>query len=46
MNIDEVLSNMLNGDPLHDSIVIGIMFVCFWTFFNAIFTGLFSIFRR
>lgn len=46
MNIEEVASNMLNGDPIHDAIVIGIIFMCFYSFYNAIFSGMFSLFRR
>lgn len=44
MNIDEVLSSMLTGEPIHDGIVIGICFVCFFEFYHAIFSGMFSIF--
>ncbi len=46
MNIEEIVSDMLNGDPVHDGLVIGIIFVCFYAFYNAIFSGLFSIFSR
>lgn len=46
MNIEEVLSSMLNGEPLHDAMVIGIAFVCFYTFYSAIFSGVFSIFKK
>lgn len=46
MNIEEVVSNMLSGEPIHDGIVIGIIFVCFYAFYNAVFTGLFSIFSK
>lgn len=46
MNIEEVVSNMLNGEPIHDGLVIGIIFVCFYAFYSAIFSGLFSIFSR
>lgn len=46
MNIEEIVSNMLTGDPVHDGIVIGIIFICFYAFYNAIFSGLFSIFSR
>ena len=46
MNIEEIVSNMLTGDPVHDGLVIGIIFVCFYAFYNAIFSGLFSIFSR
>lgn len=46
MNIEEICSNMLNGDPIHDGIVIGIIFICFYSFYNAIFSGVFSIFSK
>lgn len=46
MNIEEVVSSMLNGEAVHDGIVIGIIFVCFYAFYNAIFAGLFSIFSK
>lgn len=46
MNIEEIVSNMLNGEPVHDGLVIGIIFVCFYAFYNAIFSGLFSIFSK
>lgn len=46
MNIEEIATSMLNGDPIHDGIVIGIIFVCFYAFYNAIFSGLFTIFKK
>lgn len=46
MNIEEIATSMLTGEPIHDGIVIGIIFVCFYAFYNAIFSGLFSIFKR
>lgn len=46
MNIEEIVTNMLNGEPLHDAIVIGIIFTCFYLFYSAIFSGLFSIFSK
>lgn len=46
MNIEEVVSNMLNGDPIHDGLVIGICLLCFYAFYTAIFTGVFSIFKK
>lgn len=46
MNIEEIVSTMLNGEPIHDGIVIGIVFVCFISFYNAIFGGMFSFFRK
>jgi len=45
MNIEEIVSNMLTGEPIHDGIVIGIIFICFYSFYNAIFGGMFSLFR-
>lgn len=46
MNIEEIASSMLNGDPIHDGLVIGIIFICFYTFYSAIFSGMFSIFKK
>lgn len=46
MNIEQVISTMLNGEIIHDGIVIGIIFICFYTFYNVIFTSMFSIFDR
>lgn len=46
MNIDEIISTMLNGEPIHDSIVIGIVFVCFITFYNVFFSSVFTLFRK
>ena len=46
MNIDEIASNMLNGEPIHDAIVIGIVFTCFICFYKAIFGAVFSIFKK
>lgn len=45
MNIDDIITNMLNGEPLHDGIVIAIIFICFYTFYSEIFKGVFSIFK-
>lgn len=46
MNIEEVVSTMLSGEPVHDGIVIGIIFICFYLFYNAIFSAMFSIFSK
>ena len=46
MNIEEVVSTMLNGEPIHDGLVIGIIFICFYSFYNAIFSFLFSFFKK
>jgi len=46
MTIDEICSTMLNGEPIHDGIVIGIVFTCFIIFYKTIFSAMFSIFNR
>lgn len=46
MNIEQIIPNMLNGEPIHDGIVIGIIFICFYTFYNVVFSSIFSIFDR
>lgn len=45
MNIEEIASTMLNGEPVHDGIVIGVIFICFYVFYSEIFKGVFSIFK-
>ena len=45
MEIDKILGNMLIGEPLHDGIVIGIVFICFATFYKEIFSAIFAIFK-
>lgn len=46
MNIEEIATNMLNGEPIHDGLVIGIIFICFYTFYQVIFSSIFTIFKR
>lgn len=46
MNIDTIISTMLNGEPIHDGIVIGVIFICFITFYEVIFNAMFSIFKK
>ena len=43
MNIEEVVSNMLTGEPVHDGVVIGIIFICFYAkiSINYTFFGIF-----
>lgn len=45
-NIDSILVDFLNGEPLHDSIVIGILFTVFIIFYNTLFSAMFSIFKH
>lgn len=46
MSIDNIISTMLNGEIIHDGITIGIIFICFITFYNVVFSSLFTIFNR
>ena len=46
MNIDTIVSTMLNGEIIHDGIVIGVILICFMTFYEVIFNAMFSIFKK
>ena len=46
MNIISILQNNLTGEPLKDSVIIGILFIVFWSFYNVIFEAVFSIFKK
>lgn len=46
MNIENIISNMLNGEPLHDSIMISIAFIFAYEFYKVLFSSLFSIFTK
>ena len=46
MNIVNILSNELTGEPLKDAMIIGILFTIFWSFYNVIFEAVFSIFKK
>lgn len=46
MNIEEIVSTMLNGEPIHDGIVIGTIFIVFYTFYSILFASVFSIFKN
>lgn len=45
MNIEQIISNMLNGEPLHDSIMVGIGFIFAYEFYKVFFSAVFSIFK-
>lgn len=45
MNIEEIIRNMLNGEPLHDSIMVGIAFIFAYEFYKVFFSAVFSIFK-
>lgn len=46
MNISEIITNMLNGEPLHDAITCGIVFTCFYEFYKVFFSTIFSFFNK
>ena len=46
MSIIEILEDNLTGNPLEDAIIIGILFVLFWSFYNVLFESVFSIFKK
>lgn len=46
MNIDEIITTMLNGEPIHDGIIVGTIIICFIIFYEMVFGSLFSIFRK
>lgn len=46
MSIDEIATSMLNGEPVHDGIIIGILFTVFIIFYETMFSSIFTIFKR
>lgn len=46
MNIVDILSEYLTGEPMKDAVIIGILFTMFWSFYNVIFEAVFSIFKK
>lgn len=48
MNLDlsTMVTNMLNGEPLHDGIVVATILVVFYVFYSVMFASLFSIFKK
>lgn len=46
MSIVTILSEYMTGDPLKDTVIIGILFTVFWSFYNVIFGAVFSIFKK
>lgn len=45
MNIESIISNLLNGEPIHDAIMIGISFIFAYEFYKVLFSAVFSIFK-
>lgn len=46
MSIIEILEDNLTGEPIKDAMIIGILFVVFWSFYNVLFESVFSIFKK
>lgn len=46
MNVVEVLEENLTGEPIKDGIIIGMLFIIFWSFYNVLFEAVFSIFKK
>lgn len=46
MNITEILQDFFTGDPLIDSMIVGIMFTIFITFYGCLFSAMFSFFKK
>lgn len=46
MSIDYIVSNMLNGEVIHDGLVIGIVLIVFMEFYYCCFGAVFSLFKK
>lgn len=46
MSIDTIIETMLNGEPVHDAMIIGTIFTCFIMFYSSIFGAMFSLFKK
>lgn len=46
MNFDSILVSYMNGEPLHDAIIIGIAFIFFYELYKVFFSAVFSFFKR
>lgn len=46
MEIINLISDNLTGEPLKDGIIIGIYFICIWEFIKVIFESVFTIFKK
>lgn len=46
MNIETIISDLLNGEPVHDAIMIGIAFIFAYEFYRVFFSAVFSIFKN
>lgn len=46
MEIINLISENLTGEPIKDAIIIGIYFICIWTLIQVLFESIFTIFKR
>lgn len=46
MNIVDILEDNLTGEPIKDGVIIAILFVVFWSFYNVLFEAVFSLFKK
>lgn len=46
MSIVDILEENLTGEPIKDGIIIGVLFIIFWSFYNVLFEAVFSIFKK
>lgn len=46
MSIDQIASTMLNGEIIHDGLVIGTVFIVFIEFYYCLFGAVFSLFKK
>ena len=46
MNVTEILQDFFTGNPLIDSMIVGIMFTVFITFYGCLFSAVFSMFKK
>lgn len=45
MELNELLANYLNGEPLHDAVAIGIIITIVFEFYKVIFSTIFGLFK-
>lgn len=46
MEIINLISDNLTGEPLKDAFIIGIYFLGIWTFIQIVFESVFTIFKK
>ena len=46
MNITDILQDFFTGNPLIDSMIVGIMFTIFITFYSCLFSAVLSMFKK